>query len=166
MGNLKRDALGRYSTAATSVDLEVRFWSKVDKRGESECWPWLACRGHFGHGEFKVGNRIAQAHRIAWVLSYGSIGADVVVRHKCDNPPCCNPSHMEVGTLVDNVRDRDARGRTARGEKSGSAKLTAAQVLQIRKSTESHRVTAHKFGITHTTVRSIRTRHTWAHLED
>ncbi len=72
------------------------------------------------------------AHRLAWLIFYGPIPKGKWVLHKCDNPPCCNPAHLFLGTTQDNTADRDAKGRTAKGERSGNAKLTDAQVRAIR----------------------------------
>lgn len=90
----------------TPKDIE-RFWSKVDKRDPDECWPWLATRRKpSGHGKFKIWQRTIEAHRIAYMLSYGSIPDGLVVRHICNFPPCCNPAHLTIGTRADNSRDR------------------------------------------------------------
>jgi HNH endonuclease len=100
-------------------DIEDRFWSKVDIGSPDECWPWTAgprSKGR-GYGGFKLNNprRTISSHRMAYELTYGLEPYDpenpIVVRHKCDNEPCCNPAHLELGTPLDNVHDRDDRGR-------------------------------------------------------
>lgn len=103
---------------------EQRFWSGVDVRGPDECWPWLRSKFHFGHGQFKLNGKNLKAHRVAYLIENGE-WPDPCGRHTCDNPPCCNPSHIVAGTQLDNVRDRDTRQRTAR-------KLTDVQVAEMR----------------------------------
>lgn len=95
-----------------------RFWEKVDKRGPDECWPWQACRHKYGYGQFNVtgkrGGRYCRAHVFALEEKLGRrLKSGMCGLHSCDNPPCCNPDHLWEGTHVDNVRDRDAKGRTA-----------------------------------------------------
>lgn len=89
-----------------------RFWSKVE-RAEG-CWHWTGELNSQGYGRFATwsGERRSRhlAHRLAYELAVGPLG-DRVARHRCDNPPCCNPSHIEPGTRSDNMRDAVERGR-------------------------------------------------------
>lgn len=92
--------------------LAVRFWSKVQKGGPDQCWEWLASRKPSRYGQFTLpGNKLVRAHRMAWVLTHGEIAGGLCVLHRCDNPPCCNPGHLFLGTLRDNARDMLAKGR-------------------------------------------------------
>lgn len=111
-----------------------RFWSRVDRCGPDECWPWLGRRNGYGYGVVWLRDSDAIASRVAAALSIGFVSADDVVRHACDNPPCCNPAHLSIGTHSDNSLDRERRGRgvNARPEESGGSKLTRAQVDEIR----------------------------------
>ncbi len=89
------------------------------------------------------------------------------VLHRCDNPPCCNPAHLFIGTPASNAADRSAKGRSGRGERAGTAKMTAAQVRAIRalaNSGVSYRKIAERFGIGSSNVGLIVTRTTWRHL--
>ena len=92
-----------------SQPFEVRFWAKVEKRGPNECWPWRAKRqmrgGDYGHFESKL------AHRIAFELHYGIAPGNKCVCHSCDNPPCCNPAHLWLGTRKENMDDMRRKGR-------------------------------------------------------
>lgn len=97
----------------SAKDIE-RFWSKVDKRGEDECWEWKDFRDRGGYGKFWLNGKSVISSRVAWVIANGSIEDGLVVCHKCDNPSCCNPDHLFVGTNLDNVADRVAKGRCGR----------------------------------------------------
>ena len=106
--------------------LIARFWSKVDKRGADECWPWLGTRDKDGYGNTYVRGRTTRSHRIAWEFANGPIPKDAHILHRCDNPPCCNAAHLFDGTAVANVEDMVAKRRQARGERQHLARLTAA----------------------------------------
>lgn len=99
----------------TEADV-TRFWSKVDRRGPEECWEWKCGRGDFGYGAFSIKHRNRGAHRVAWVLSNGPIPRGMWVCHSCDNPPCCNPAHLFLGTHQDNEDDKTAKGRRPTGD--------------------------------------------------
>jgi hypothetical protein len=96
-----------------------RFWEKVDVRGPTECWPWLAAGGRAGCGRLRIGNnrwgRLVNAPRVAWFISRGEWPPENKhVCHRCDNPPCCNPAHLWLGTNSDNQRDCVTKGRKPR----------------------------------------------------
>ncbi len=109
-----------------------RFWSKVDRsEGSDKCWAWLGAgstKPGADYGHVKTpGGRQWGAHRVAYVLSHGvGIPDGMFVCHHCDNPRCCNPSHLFVGTHQDNVDDKVAKGRQARGAAMSAAKLPTA----------------------------------------
>jgi hypothetical protein len=99
--------------------LMERFWSKVDKRGPDECWEWRGHRLRAGYGRFGRAGRFPcgqSAHRISWFLTNGPIPDGFVIRHSCDNPPCCNPAHLIAGTYKENTADMLAKGRHPHGE--------------------------------------------------
>ena len=93
----------------TNKDIE-RFNSRIEKLGPEECWNWKAGRSN-GYGTIKI-NKVENilTHRLAYIVEYGEIPKGLLVRHKCDNRKCCNPNHLELGTIADNNRDRKERG--------------------------------------------------------
>lgn len=125
-----------------------RFWVKIAVGSEDECWIWLACRDHNGYGRFVVryGRYVTKAHRVAWLLKHGAIPDGLLVCHSCDNPACCNPGHLFIGTVQDNSDDMVNKGRQARehglpGENNPNALLTNEQAREIRLAYASGSVT-------------------------
>jgi hypothetical protein len=94
-----------------------RFWLLVEVRGESDCWEWTGAKSvvypGFAYGSFPTGRRGGHcyAHRHAWLLSNGPIPPGMSICHHCDNPPCCNPAHLFLGTQRDNIQDAVSKGR-------------------------------------------------------
>jgi len=82
---------------------QARFWSYVIKT--DSCWEWRGATDPQGYGYFGAGNRRYRAHRLAFELTYHPIPENLVVRHYCDNPACCRPDHLELGTHQDNSND-------------------------------------------------------------
>lgn len=90
--------------------VQERFWAKVDRRSPDECWAWLASRCSDGYGTFRVGERIAGAHRVAYEMLVGPIPDGLELDHLCSLRECVNPAHLEPVTHAENV----ARGRATR----------------------------------------------------
>jgi len=157
------------------MTLEERFWKKVPKGDEDDCWEWQADRTKDGYGRLYLSgggtsglpNKFGRAHRIAWQLANGEIPHGLSVLHRCDNRACCNAKHLFLGTQADNVRDMYAKGRNRnigpRGEAAPSAKLTTAEVLVIRSGPSSH-AAAEANGISYRHLRQIQTGIRWKHL--
>jgi hypothetical protein len=96
--------------------LGERFWWYVDRSsGPQACWPWTATRHARGYGAYTIAYqgkaKPVKAHRLAWILTYGSIPDDALCLHHCDRRECVNPAHLFLGTASDNMRDMVAKGR-------------------------------------------------------
>lgn len=141
-------------------------WIRVAKGEPDACWPWLG--GFAGrYGQLSVGGRRQQAHRVAFHDATGIDPGDKCVCHRCDNPPCCNPAHLFLGTVRENTRDAMRKGRLAVGERSARSTLTTAAVLAIRlRHAAGTRMCdlAREFGTTPTNIRFIVQRRTWRHV--
>jgi hypothetical protein len=146
-----------------------RFHEKVKRAGPNDCWLWQAMANRGGYGRFKIAAYTSvTAHRLAWVAANMREPGGLIIRHKCVNPPCCNPRHLEIGTAADNAQDKVERGRcrTGRqdGEHNGAALLTTEQVGQIVKALqagESNLQIARRFPVSDSLVSRIRTGRSW-----
>lgn len=112
--------------------LPCRMWSKVDRSDPAGCWPWTAkARASYGYGLLNVSGTLVRAHRVAYEATHGPIPDGMEVCHRCDNPACCNPAHLFVGTHADNMRDMRAKGRSTMTPE-GRARLIASKVGKPR----------------------------------
>jgi len=144
-----------------------RFWDKVDRSGD--CWVWMASKRGHGYGGFLTPERKpTTAHRFSWFLHNGPIPSGMCVLHKCDNRLCVKPDHLFLGTQLDNIRDRDEKGRqkTLRGSVNINAKLNEDQVKIIKRNRGfiSQRCLAKAFGVTRGTITHIHTGRNWGHI--
>jgi len=99
------------------MSLDNRFWEKVDKGSNNECWNWLASQNGHGYGQICDGFcGIVSAHRISWEIHFGPIPEGKLVLHKCDNKRCVNPNHLYLGTQSDNRRDAVLRNSKCSGK--------------------------------------------------
>jgi hypothetical protein len=157
------------------MDLKERFWKKVRILGKDDCWEWQAGLLNGGYGFFKYGDKNIPASRMAWILTFGD-PKKLLVLHSCDNPPCCNPNHLFLGTQQDNINDMIKKGRQVvvsgnkngmvlhpesrpRGEKHPSSKLTDDDVRKIRKMIEDGFIQeriAEKFGVDRAIISNIK----------
>lgn len=144
---------------------EERFWKYVNKT--ETCWLWTGALFDNGYGAFSVNRKSMKAHRFSWELHYGPIQDGQRSLHKCDVRKCVRPDHLFLGTDQENVADRVLKGRSARGEQSGPSKLSAQQVVEIKRLLSSgigQREIARRFNVCKSTIGNIRCGHTWGHV--
>jgi hypothetical protein len=133
------------------------------------CHEWQRGK-HKGYGYFRDGARGSNvfAHRFAWERAHGPIPNGMHVCHRCDNPGCCNPEHLFLGTNNDNRQDSVRKERHARGDGHGLRKLRPDDVLEIRRLAASGKCTdaeiAVMFGIRQTQASRIISGQRWKHL--
>ncbi len=160
----------------------TRFWNKVKGGSKEECWLWQSAMTHNNYGTFEMRGVSLRAHRVAYALTFGKVPEGMCVRHKCDNSICCNPNHLLLGTVEDNIADQVLRKRHAAGDRNGTkthpervvrgerqkfSKLTNEIVAKIRGCSKSitSRKLAKEFGVDVSTICSCRNGKTWRHVK-
>lgn len=153
-----------------------RFWGKVNKsEDDGGCWEWIGHKDKGGYGKCNFNDKGFRAHRASYIIAYGNIPEGKLICHKCDRPSCIRPDHLFLGTNLENIADRNSKGRQSkgekhaaimrsrdlrgdknparihpelmpRGEKSGTAKLTELKVIEIRKRYAAGGTTQKKLG--------------------
>lgn len=93
-----------------NISTEERFLRRTMPEPNSGCLIWTASCKRLGYGQFKLNGKMEPAHRISYKLFRGKIGK-LNVLHKCDVRCCVEPSHLFLGTQIDNIADMDAKGR-------------------------------------------------------
>lgn len=152
-----------------------RFWSCVSVGPASECWLWKRGRSPKGYGQFaytpvKYKQVMRRAHRVALMLSGQIVRDHDMVLHACNNPPCCNPNHLRVGTAEDNWADRHGNGMCSGGVPQGSAhgqaKLTEEVVrkMRLRHPDATIKSLADKYGVGRRTASDAIRGVTWKHV--
>jgi hypothetical protein len=150
--------------------MEARFWSKVRRDADDECWEWLGWKSRDGYGMFDVAGKKVKAHRLSWELAYDAIPDGLVVRHKCRGK-CVNPNHLELGSVLENHRDMIRDGTDPRWERNPAAKLTNEQVLEIKTRLRDYyhglqRQLAKEYGVHEVVISAIKKGKSWVGLLD
>lgn len=127
---------------------------------ESGCWDWQGCKTRSGHGQIRWRGKVVSVHRLAYELVNNvHLDSTVVVCHVCDRASCVRPSHLTAGSHQANRADCVAKGRHARGETHGKAKLTWEKVGLLRrwwrKGLATQGELARLFGVSERAVRYI-----------
>lgn len=158
--------LPRTNAAAREV-----FWSKVQVGGLFDCWEWQGANNGKGYSQFWYDGRLMLTHRLAYMWGHDleSIPTELLVCHHCDNPRCVNPSHLFLGTHIDNMADAVAKGRMPGGVRHRDAKLTDAQIPLIRQQLAAGQSTyrlAKQFGVSQWAIHAIKRNQAWRHVTD
>lgn len=156
-------------------DQKKAFWSKVGITDSSrDCWPWAGARKPKGYGNVRINRIYMLAHRVAFQLAVGPIPSGMQVCHVCDNPPCCNPSHLMLGTAASNAADMLIKNRLdpfknkAIGARNVNSKLTETAVRDIRRrytDGDANQIElAEQHGVTPSCIGSVVRNSTWRHV--
>lgn len=130
----------------------------------NSCLEWQGWRDKGGYGLMSKGRRgegKVGTHRVAWEEAYGPIPEGLFVLHTCDNPPCCEPTHLFLGTQADNLADMSAKGRRAEKEGCGRSSLTELKVSAIRVDTRVQELIASDYGVSQSMISMIKTGRYW-----
>lgn len=147
----------------------IRFFQSINYPGnDNDCWEWNCYCNNYGYGIFNW-NRHIKAHRFIYECYNGPIPDDLFVCHKCDNPPCCNPDHLFLGTEQDNKNDMVQKNRQAFGSSNGMAKLNDKTVIEILEKIDNGTYTTLQqicstYSIAESPIRDIFTRRLWSHV--
>ncbi len=149
----------------------AKFWAQVRKSDGDGCWEWQGGKSTaMRYGAMSLGGRgnTEYTHRIGYRLAKGPIPHGLCVLHTCDNPPCCNPAHLSLGTRSANMADKVAKGRQHRGERTGTAVLTDDKAAEILTAYATKEFTctglASEYRVTEATIRSLVNGETWTHV--
>ncbi len=157
------------SVVGVGVSQEDRFWNKISvAENTNDCWPWRGTLNNKGYPQcgFKIkGKRFALPYRIAYLLHYKTDPESFNVCHKCDNPLCCNPNHLFLGTQQENMLDCSKKNRISYGENHPHSKLTEDNVRFIRNNysnvTKQLYDFASKFNVSFSTIYDVVKYRTW-----
>lgn len=131
----------------------------------SGCWIWVGAMRRDGYGIIlAAGTTVKSAHRASYGIYRGEVPADKCVLHSCDVKLCVNPHHLFLGTKKENTGDMLSKGREAKGERHGIAKLTDKDVAKIRSDARSQRAIANEYGVAQSLVSLIKAGKLWRHV--
>lgn len=152
-----------WETRGMSIKEKLEFRSK----DVGKCREWTGSVSKRGYGYLRINKTSYRVHRLAYETFCGGIPEGMCVLHSCDNRKCINPEHLFVGTNADNTKDMIGKGRMAVGEALPQSILTANEVIKIKKMIE-HKIPqteiARNFNVARTTISSISTGKSWAHV--
>jgi hypothetical protein len=133
-----------------------RFWSKVRKQGDDQCWEWVGNMHNNGYGLIAIDKHNWRAHRLSYCIKHGSVPEGMYLLHQCDNKICVNPAHLKPGTHQENMAEMKERGRASTGPKR---RLTADQIKYILESGKSLSVLTAELGVHPRTIERVRQRY-------
>lgn len=151
-------------TTAYPLATIIRFSQKI-LFGDA-CWEWTAGCFDSGYGAFSVTHtELVRAHRFSFEVFVRPLLEGECALHSCDNRKCCRPKHLFAGSQIENVADRDRKGRQAFGERSATAVLTAEQVMRILADDRSQRTLGREYGVCKSTIGYIKRGEYWKHVQ-
>lgn len=133
---------------------------------ECGCILWEGFWKESGHGRIMINRKPFPVHRLAWIRDFGPIPDGMFVCHKCDTPACVNTNHLFLGTVADNSRDMVNKRRSTHGSKNPMAKLTYAQVNEIKRMTGRHKDIAKIYGVCRQTISNIKSGLRWRYSDE
>ena len=158
--------IGKFSQKGRNVILEKQT---------NGCMKCIShCCDSDGYTRIRYNGKHERLFRVIYIEEHGDIPKGMLIRHKCDNPWCCNIEHLEIGTPKDNVRDMIERHRdgyhkpkeTLYGENNGSNKLTKEQVADIYLSKLGYKKLSIMYGVSTTNIRNIKKKLQWRWFTD
>lgn len=142
-----------------------RLLSKIEIDNGTDCWNWTGCKLNTGYGQIWHSGAGRSTHRLSFELHCGPIPDGSHVCHRCDNRACINPKHLFLGTIAENMADKVAKGRQAKGSTIAQSKLTEQDVIAIRAARDSSKaVLATQYGVSGDLILLIRARKIWRHV--
>ena len=149
----------------TSLFVEKeRIEKKVERIPEGGCWVWMGTTTVRGYGQLIKDTKKLSAHRASYEAFVGPIPKGMNVCHTCDNVSCVNPNHLFLGTQKQNLQDMARKGRSTRGEKNPSSKLTKEQVKQIRMMDETCSFISKIFNVSVSAISAIKRKERWSYV--
>ncbi len=143
---------------------QLDFERHISRGDEDDCWLWVGSYFISGYGRYHINSIGFRSHRISYYLNYNVDPGNLLVCHTCDNPGCCNPKHLFLGTNKDNQRDCTVKGRGRCGERQGRHKLSECDVKDILNSRQPHLYLATKYGVNPSCIAKIRKQESWKYL--
>ncbi len=144
-------------------------WKYINKKYE-DCWIWKGSISSDGYGRIVINHKIYRTHRLIYEMTIGKIPDGLLVCHSCDNPLCCNPEHLFLGTYKENTQDMISKGRKylMNGELNNFSKLTEKEVIMIREIYSNgkyfQRELGEMFGVSKSAIYNIIHKITWKHI--
>ena len=152
------------------IEEQERFWSKVNKKCENDCWEWIAGINSTGRGIFQFQGKSIHAHRMAYKLCVGEIPEGAFICHTCDNGKCVNPKHLFIGNALINNRDCYSKNRhpILRGENDPKSKLNNEKALKIVELYKAGKYTqcklADMFGVSRSAILNVLRGAAWSEI--
>ena len=147
----KNGLLGEYAV----LEPKDVFESRIDKT--KNCWIWTGTKNSYGYGVFLMpGEKAVRAHRYAYEFFVGPIPDGMIIRHSCDNPPCVNPAHLQIGTKAENNADTAERHRHNYATDHWNGRLTRADIQYVLNSNKTQVILAKELGVCQSHISRIK----------